>query len=940
MYKAKEKLIWAGIVVQCLVIACYGQSQPFKLWYEQPAGKWTEALPIGNGRIGAMIFGGAEQDRIQFNEETLWTGEPRNYSRPGAARYLDTLRQLLFDGKQKEAELLAEQQFMGMRSNEGRKVDWVKDMKALKGMKGNPSLEKYNDSAWKTMPVPSYEGWEAVGFEGLDGAVWFRRYFNLPVDWFTKNLVLDLNRVRDHDFTFVNGHLVGSMESTEGRKYVIPAKYLHPGVNTIAIQVLNYFDKGGIAGYKDTTSKINLYPEGATEFGRLSLNGNWKYFIQNDEPPAVPRYQADYQPFGDLWMDFQSSSRAIGYRRELDIANSIASTSYSMNGIKYKREYFASQPAQLIIIRISADKPSAISFSARLTSPHKQSSVRKINDNTIALSLKVKNGALRGESYLQVNATKGKVEVQGDKISINAADEVVLYLSAGTNYKNYKDVTGDPVAICRSSMQNAASKTFNQLRDAHVKEYQSYYNTLSIDLGKSENEKLPTDVRIKQFANSSDPAFAALYLQYGRYLLISASRPGTRPANLQGIWNDLLVPPWGSKYTTNINAEMNYWPAELLNLSPMHEPLFTMIKELSEVGKGTASAHYNAPGWVLHHNTDLWRGTAPINASNHGIWVTGGAWLCHHLWDHYLYTQDKAFLKERAYPIMKEAALFFNTFLIKDPKTGWLISTPSNSPEQGGLVAGPTMDHQIIRDLFKNVIEASAILGVDKPFADTLKAKYTRIAPNQIGRFGQLQEWLQDKDDTSNRHRHVSHLWGLYPGSEINYDETPKLVDAARQSLLYRGDAATGWSLGWKINFWARFKDGDHAFKLIQLLMSPATNGAGSYPNLFDAHPPFQIDGNFGGAAGIGELLLQSHTKYIDLLPALPSAWPDGEIKGIKARGGFELNIKWKKGKLEEAVILSTAGNKCQVRYGAKEISVSTEKGKQYRLNGQLEIIK
>lgn len=940
MFKVKGKFFWPVIVLQFLAIQIWAQTQPLKLWYEQPAVKWTEALPIGNGRIGAMIFGGVNQDRIQFNEETLWTGEPRDYNRPGAGKYLDTIRQLLFQGKQKEAELLAGEKFMGMRSNEGSKVDWVKSMKALKGVKGDPSLEKYDDSQWKTMPVPSYEGWEAVGFEGLDGAIWFRTYFNLPGDWFGKNLVLDLNRVRDHDFTYVNGHLVGSMESTEGRKYIVPAKYLHPGHNSIAIQVLNYFDKGGIAGHKDTTQHINLYPADAIELAKLSLNGDWKYFIQNDEPPAVPYYQADYQPFGDLWMDFENAGKATNYKRELDITNAIASTSYTLNGVDYQREYFVSQPAQLAVIRISADKADAVSFVARLSSPHKYSSVKKINSNTIALSLKVKNGALRGESFLQVNAIHGKVEVQGDKIIIKQADEVVLYLSAGTNYKNYKDVTGDPVAVCKKSLQNATVKTWQQLKDAHVKEYQSYFNTLSFNLGKSENEKLPTDERIKQFATSNDPSFVALYLQYGRYLLIAASRPGTRPANLQGIWNDLLAPPWGSKYTTNINLEMNYWPAELLNLSPMAGPLFTMIGELAASGKETAHTYYNAPGWVLHHNTDLWRGTAPINASNHGIWVSGGAWLCHHLWEHYLYTQDKAFLRDRAYPLMKEAALFFNSYLIKDPQTGWLISTPSNSPENGGLVAGPTMDHQIIRDLFKNVMEASEILGVDKPLAKMLKEKYQRIAPNQVGKYGQLQEWMQDKDDTSSRHRHVSHLWGLYPGNEINYEETPKLVEAAKQSLIYRGDAATGWSLGWKINFWARFKDGDHSFRLIQMLLSPAGNAAGSYPNLFDAHPPFQIDGNFGGSAGIGELLLQSHTQYIDLLPALPSAWPEGEIKGIKARGGFELTIQWENGKLEQAEIISTAGNTCLLKYGSIVKEFSTEKGKHYLFNGKLEIAK
>jgi alpha-L-fucosidase 2 len=925
----------------CILLAANGitQDQPLKLWYNKTATKWTEALPIGNGRLGAMIFGGIEKEHIQFNEETLWTGGPREYARSGAANYLDTIRQLLFAGKQKEAETLALEKFMGMRSGEGKKADWTNDMRSLKGMKGNPSLEKYDDSQWKTMQVPSYEGWEAAGFEGLDGAVWLRTSFELPNDWTGKNLILDLNRIRDHDFTYINGQLVGTMESTEARRYTIPRQNLHAGRNTLAILVLNYFDKGGVAGYKDTTRHITICQEGTDE-PKLSLNGNWKYFIQNDEPPATPRYQADYQPFGDCWFDFKNSTNPTSYKRELDITNAIATTSYTVNGIDYKREYFASQPGQSIIIHITASKKASISFETTLNSPHKYSGIRKIDNNTIALSLKVRNGVLTGESYLQVKTNNGTVSIKDNRIIIDAADEVTISIVAATSYKNYKDVSANPIIACTTALKKMQGKTYSQLRTEHIKEYSVYFNTLSINLGRSANEQLPTNERIAAFARSNDPAFVALYLQYGRYLLISSSRPGTRPANLQGIWNDLLTPPWGSKYTSNINLEMNYWPAELLNLSPMHEPLFDMIKELAEAGKQTAKNHYNAPGWVLHHNTDLWRGTAPINASNHGIWVTGGAWLCHHLWEHYLFTQDKTFLKNIAYPLMKQAALFFNSFLIKDPVTGWLISTPSNSPEQGGLVAGPTMDHQIIRDLFKNTIAAAKLLHIDSLLSDSLKYKYDHIAPNQIGKYGQLQEWLQDKDDTNNRHRHVSHLWGQYPGSEINWEETPELMKAARQSLIYRGDAATGWSLGWKINLWARFKDGDHTFKLIQMLLSPATGGAGSYPNLFDAHPPFQIDGNFGGAAGIGEMLLQSHTKYIDLLPALPSSLPDGEVKGLCARGGFIVNIKWKQGKLEQIELLSIAGNECWLRYGGKELRVATQKGKKYVFNNNLERLK
>ncbi|MEO8406242.1 MAG: glycoside hydrolase N-terminal domain-containing protein [Chitinophagaceae bacterium] len=922
----------------------FSQNQSLKLWYNKPATKWTEALPIGNSRLGAMIFGGVEQEHIQFNEETLWTGEPRNYARPGASQYLDSIRQLLFQGKQKEAEALAGEKFMGLQSNEGKKVEWTQQMQSLKGMKVNPALEIVDDSKWKTMTVPSYDGWEAVGFPALDGSVWLRTYFDLPAGWKDKNLILDLNRIRDRDYTYVNGKLVGGSESTEARRYAIPQNILHEGKNTIAVLVLNYFDKGGIAGYKDTTRHIGIYPVNEPQ-NILLLNGDWKYFIQNDDPPAIPHYEADYQPFGDLWLTIKSNQGIYNYKRDLDIADAIATTSYSSNGINYKREYLASQPNQVIGIHLTADQKGSISFEAGLSSMHRNFSVRKIDRSTIALSVMVRNGALRGESYLQIKNKSGTIAINDDKIIVNNADEVWLYLTAGTNYKNYKDVSADPTLPCVNALKSIATITWEQIKDAHIKEYQKYFNTLSIDLGHDDKELLPTNKRIEQFSSSNDPSFVALYLQYGRYLLISSSRPGTRPANLQGIWNDQVTPPWGSKYTTNINLEMNYWPAELLNLSPMHQPLFTMIDELAQAGKQTAKLHYNVPGWVLHHNTDVWRGTAPINASNHGIWVSGGAWLCHHLWEHYLFTQDKQFLQTRAYPVMKQAALFFNSFLIKDPATGWLISTPSNSPENGGLVAGPTMDHQIIRDLFKNVIAASKILNIDQSFRDTLAEKYKQIAPNQIGKYGQLQEWLQDKDDTTSKHRHVSHLWGEFPGNEINWDETSVLMKAARQSLIYRGDAATGWSLAWKINFWARFKEGDHAYKLIRMLLSPAggnTNpdmagsGAGSYPNLFDAHPPFQIDGNFGGAAGIGEMLLQSHTKYIDLLPALPSALPDGEIKGICARGGFILDIKWKDGKLVQVEILSIAGKECLLRYAGKEIKFATQKGRRYVFNNEL----
>ena len=901
------------------------------LWFDQPATSFHQSLPLGNGRMGAMVFGGVHEERIVLNESSVWSGSREEADRPGAHQALPEIRRLLLEGKNLEAEKLVNAHFtcQGQGSGQANGLNLpfgcyqtLGDLRLkFGGASSRPSLQcSSGHRAWSANQEIEFST------DGNPDTKWCIIHEGRPVIW---QCDTGTNMATPREYRLTSAEDVPERDPRTWK--------LEGSADGQAWTLLDEHKEEPIFAQRHETRAYKIAQPRASRFWRFTFRPN----------SGVTHFQVAEISLEGITPNTVAQFHAGEYARMLDLLSAEATVVYSENGVRFTREHFISAPDEVFVSRVTADKPGAVSFTIVLDRKERFET-KATQPGELLMTGTLNNGhGGKGVSYaarLRARVRGGSLKTEGNTLVVEHADEVVLMLAAATDYKGFAGRHLDePVAATRSDLDRAAKKSIEELRAAQQADHERWFNRVELTLPATTNSARPTPQRLAGFARGTpDPALAALYFNFGRYLLISSSRPGGLPANLQGLWAEEILTPWNGDWHLDINVQMNYWPAEVCNLSELHEPLHQLIASLVEPGRKTARAYYNARGWVAHVITNPWGFTSPGESAAWGATVSGSAWLCEHLWEHYAFTLDREFLRW-AYPILKESALFYLDNLVEEPKKKWLVTGPSNSPEnafrlpngQGShLCLGPTIDMQLLRELFGNTARAAEILGLDDDLRRELTEKRARLAPNQVGPDGRLQEWLEPYPEPEPQHRHTSPMYGLHPYYEITRRGTPELAAACGKFLDARGDDSNGWALAWRMNLWARLGNGDRAHKLFQTLLRPAGGGSGSLPNLLDSCPPFQIDGNFGGCAGVAEMLLQSQAGEIELLPALPKAWPTGSITGLRARGGFTVDVRWADGKLVEAVIRSQTDSPCRLRWGDRTREVKMAKGESFRWTG------